>query len=63
MVPVPLAGRVAGRRVTVRGVDDEAYHDLRTMVFKVVARPLRGKASGIAGDAPGRAEEANVNDE
>jgi trans-aconitate methyltransferase len=39
MLPVPLAGRVAGERVTVRGVDAEAYHDLRTFVFFVVARP------------------------
>ena len=39
MIPVPLAGRVAGQHVTVRGVHDDAYHDLRTMVFKVVAHP------------------------
>jgi trans-aconitate methyltransferase len=39
MIPVPLAGRVAGQHVTVRGVQDDAYHDLRTMVFKVVAHP------------------------
>jgi SAM-dependent methyltransferase len=39
MLPVPLAGRVAGERVTVRGVDAETYHDLRTYVFFVVARP------------------------
>jgi SAM-dependent methyltransferase len=59
MLPVPLAGRVAGERVTVRGVDDEAYHDLRTIQFTLVARPRTGKTGGIAGDAPGRAEEAN----
>jgi trans-aconitate methyltransferase len=59
MLPVPLAGRVAGRRVTVRGVGAEAYHDLRTIQFTLVARPRTGKTGGIAGDAPGRAEEAN----
>jgi O-antigen biosynthesis protein len=50
MLPVPFAGRVAGRRVTVRGVDDDAYHDLRTYVFFVVARPRTGKSGGTAGD-------------
>ena len=50
MLPVPLAGRVAGQRVTVRGVDDVAYHDLRTYVFFVVARPRTGKSGGTAGD-------------
>jgi trans-aconitate methyltransferase len=40
MLPVPLAGRVTGRRVTVRGVnDDETYQDLRTIQFLLVARP------------------------
>jgi trans-aconitate methyltransferase len=39
MLPVPLAGRVAGRRVTVRGVDGESYLDLRTIQFLVVAHP------------------------
>jgi SAM-dependent methyltransferase len=40
MLPVPWAGRVAGRRVTVRGVhDDETYHDLRTIQYMLVARP------------------------
>jgi hypothetical protein len=39
---VPFAGRVAGRRVTVRGANDEAYHDLRTIQYKVVARPRPG---------------------
>ena len=34
MLPVPLAGRVSGRRITVRGVQtDDAYHDLRTVQF------------------------------
>ena len=42
MLPVPWAGRVAGRRVTVRGVaDEESYHDLRTIQFLLVARPNR----------------------
>ena len=50
MLPVPLAGRVAGQRVTVRGVDDDAYQDLRTYVFFVVARPRTGKSGGTAGD-------------
>jgi O-antigen biosynthesis protein len=51
MLPVPLAGRVAGRRVTVRGVEtDEAYHDLRTVQFGLLARPQTGKPAGIAGD-------------
>jgi trans-aconitate methyltransferase len=55
MLPVPLGGRVAGRRVTVRGVEtDEAYHDLRTVQFGLLARPQTGKTVGIAGD--GRAE-------
>jgi trans-aconitate methyltransferase len=58
MLPVPLAGRVAGRRVTVRGVDDEAYHDLRTIQFTLVARPRTGKTGGIAGDGPREVEEA-----
>jgi SAM-dependent methyltransferase len=58
MLPVPLAGRVAGQRVTVRGVDDDAYHDLRTYVFFVVARPRTGKSVGIAGDGSRRVEEA-----
>ena len=57
-LPVPLAGRVAGRRVTVRGVDDDAYHDLRTIQFTLVARPRTGKTGGIAGDGPRRVEEA-----
>ena len=53
MLPVPLAGRVAGRRVTVRGVQtDEAYHDLRTVQFGLLARPRTGKTGGIAGDGP-----------
>lgn len=40
MLPVPLAGRVTGRRVTVHGVnDDEAYQDLRTIQFLLVAHP------------------------
>jgi trans-aconitate methyltransferase len=40
MLPVPLAGRVAGRRVTVNGVtDDETYNDLRTIQYLLVARP------------------------
>jgi trans-aconitate methyltransferase len=40
MLPVPWAGRVAGRRVTVRGVHDaETYHDLRTIQYMLVARP------------------------
>lgn len=42
MLPVPFGGRVAGRRVDVRGVDDEAYQDLRTYVFFVLARPRTG---------------------
>jgi trans-aconitate methyltransferase len=46
MLPVPLAGRVAGERVTVRGVDDEAYNDLRTIQFTLVARPRTGKTTG-----------------
>jgi len=50
MLPVPLAGRVAGRRVTVRGVDDDGYADLRTLVFFVVAHPQTGKSGGTAGD-------------
>jgi trans-aconitate methyltransferase len=51
MLPVPLAGRVAGRRVTVRGVrTDEAYHDLRTVQFGLLARPRTGKTGGIAGE-------------
>jgi len=52
MLPVPLAGRVAGRRVTVRGLDNEAYHDLRTIQFTLVAHPRTGKTGGIAGDGP-----------
>ena len=39
MLPVPLAGRVAGRRVTVNGVAGETYDDLRTIQFLLVARP------------------------
>lgn len=39
MLPVPLAGRVAGRRVTVSGVAGETYDDLRTIQFLLVARP------------------------
>jgi len=39
MLPVPLAGRVKGRRVDVRDVDAEGYQDLRTIQFAVVARP------------------------
>lgn len=39
MLPVPFGGRVSGRRVSVREVDDEAYQDLRTIQFAVVARP------------------------
>ena len=58
MVPVPLAGRVAGRRITVRDVDEEAYHDLRTIQFTLLARPQTGKTGGTAGDGPARAEEA-----
>ncbi len=58
MLPVPLAGRVAGERVTVRGVDDEAYNDLRTIQFTLVARPRTGKTGGIAGDEPREVEEA-----
>ena len=50
MLPVRVAGRLAGRRVTVRGVGDDAYEDLRTYVFFVVARPRTGKTAGIAGD-------------
>jgi trans-aconitate methyltransferase len=46
MLPVPLGGRVAGERVTVRGVDDEAYNDLRTIQFTLIARPRTGKTSG-----------------
>jgi len=46
------------RRVTVRGVDDEAYHDLRTIQFTLVARPRTGKTGGIAGDGPREVEEA-----
>jgi SAM-dependent methyltransferase len=44
MLPVPLGGHVAGQRVDVRGVDGEAYQDLRTYVFFVVARPRTGKS-------------------
>jgi trans-aconitate methyltransferase len=55
MLPVPLAGRVAGRRVTVRGVEtDEAYHDLRTVQFGLLARPRTGKTDGTAGDGPAK---------
>lgn len=44
MLPVPFAGRVAGRRVTVKGVaDDETYNDLRTIQFLLVARPQTGR--------------------
>jgi trans-aconitate methyltransferase len=40
MLPVPFRGRVAGRRVTVNGVnDDETYQDLRTIQYLLVARP------------------------
>ena len=39
MLPVPLAGRVAGRRVTVNGAVGETYDDLRTIQFLLVARP------------------------
>ncbi len=46
MLPVPLGGRVAGRHVEVRGVDGDAYQDLRTYVFFVVARPRTGKTGG-----------------
>ena len=53
MLPVPWAGRVAGRRVTVRNVrEQEAYADLRTIQFLLVARPNRsetGKTGGIRG--------------
>jgi O-antigen biosynthesis protein len=50
MLPVRVAGRLAGRRVTVRGVGGDAYEDLRTYVFFVVARPRTGETAGIAGD-------------
>jgi trans-aconitate methyltransferase len=43
MLPERFAGRVAGRRVTVRGVDAAAYDDLRTIQFRLVARPHTGK--------------------
>lgn len=46
MLPVPFAGHVAGKRVGVRGVDANAYQDLRTYVFFVVARPRTGKTGG-----------------
>jgi SAM-dependent methyltransferase len=53
MLPVPWAGRVAGQRVTVRGVaGDDAYHDLRTIQFLLVARPKHrstGKTGGMRG--------------
>jgi SAM-dependent methyltransferase len=38
MLPEYFFGRVAGRRVRVRGVDPEGYQDLRTIQFVVVAR-------------------------
>jgi trans-aconitate methyltransferase len=50
MLPTPWAGRVAGRRVTVRGVDDAAYQDLRTIQFALVARVATGKTAGTARD-------------
>jgi O-antigen biosynthesis protein len=40
MQPVPFAGRVTGRRIVVRDVDEEHYQDLRTIQFFVVAHPL-----------------------
>jgi len=43
MLPVPFGGHVAGARVDVRGVDADAYQDLRTYVYFVVARPRTGK--------------------
>ena len=46
MLPVPFGGHVAGKRVDVRGVDAEAYQDLRTYVFFVVAQPRTGKTGG-----------------
>lgn len=57
MLPVPWAGRVAGRRVTVRGVDADAYQDLRTIQFALVARLATGKTAGTAGDGPRRTED------
>jgi trans-aconitate methyltransferase len=39
MLPVPFGGRMRGRRVTVHGVTDETYNDLRTIQFILVARP------------------------
>ena len=50
MLPVRVAGRLAGRRVTVRNVDDDAYEDLRTYVFFVVAHPRTGETAGTPGD-------------
>ena len=41
MLPVPWAGRVAGRHVTVRGVKEETYQDLRTIQYMLVVRPAR----------------------
>jgi O-antigen biosynthesis protein len=43
MLPVPVGGRVTGKRVSISGVDGEGYEDLRTIQFAVVARP-RGAA-------------------
>jgi trans-aconitate methyltransferase len=44
MLPERWAGRVAGRHVTVRGVDRAHYQDLRTIQFLLVARVEQGKA-------------------
>jgi trans-aconitate methyltransferase len=57
MLPPRWAGRVAGRRVTVRGVDAAAYEDLRAIQFVVVARLATGKTSGTAGEVPARTED------
>jgi trans-aconitate methyltransferase len=51
LLPIPLGGRISGRRVTVRGVGSEAFQDLRTIQFLVVARPLTGKNPETGGDA------------
>lgn len=39
MLPPRLFGRVAGRRVVVRGASRDDYEDLRTVQFTLVARP------------------------
>ncbi len=41
-LPPYRAGRVTGRKVTIRELDASRYEDLRTVQFLVVARPFAG---------------------